>query len=130
MRRLFSIVGMAPVLHPEDTVLEAADLMRILNICAAPVIEDNKLVGTVGGRHPDRVLGGYGHDPQAWKVGDIMNRLPPFCFIGSSPRQIIHSMNAHHLDILPIVDQQMHLVGSVARDELGLAMDLRLHPAA
>ena len=70
----------AGALEPGDDVQTAGRRMREHDAADWPVAEDRKLVGKVEEKNPDWQLGGHGHDPKSWRVGEIMSRELVFCF--------------------------------------------------
>ena len=105
-------------LAPTDTVATAAERMRELDAKKLPVAEDRKLVGVVEDNNPDCKLGGRGHDPQTWQVGEIMKRDAIFCFEDEGCKAAHRKMEEHDLKYLPVVDRQMKIVSIVEREEV------------
>lgn len=105
-------------LHPEDTVRAAGERMRQQHTATWPVAEDHKLVGTVDEQNPDWELGGHGHDPESWRVGQIMSREVVFCYEDEDCAQAERLMKDRGLDFLPVVDRQMRIVGIFSRKEV------------
>jgi CBS domain-containing protein len=108
----------AGALHPDDTVETAGERMREHQAEAWPVTEDRKLVGIVDQENPDWKIGGHGHDPKTWKVGEIMNREAIFCYEDEDCAQARKVMEEHGLHYLPVVDRQMRIVGIFSGDEI------------
>ena len=105
-------------LHPEDTVETAGDRMREHDANAWPVAEDRKLVGAVDEKNPDWKIGGRGHDPKSWQVGQIMNREVVFCYEDEDCAHAEEVMRQRGLLHLPVVDRQMRIVGIFSRQEI------------
>jgi CBS domain-containing protein len=76
------------------------------------------LVGEIERRNPDWQLGGQGHDPKTWSVGEIMSRELVFCFVDEDCDQARRVMEEHHLSYLPVVDREMRIVGIFSREEI------------
>jgi CBS domain-containing protein len=108
----------AGVLHPQDTVQTAGDRMRKHDAGAWPVADDTKLVGMVDEKNPDWKIGGHGHDPKDWQVGQIMNREVVFCYEDEDCAHAEELMSQHNLQYLPVVDRQMHIVGIFSKQEI------------
>jgi CBS domain-containing protein len=108
----------AGALTPGDTVQTAGDRMREHDAETWPVTEDRKLVGMVDEKNPDWKLGGYGHDPKASTVGQIMKRHVIFCYEDENCIEARRKMDDHGLQFLPVVDRQMRIVGIFSRGEI------------
>src|SRR4051812_39445254 len=67
-------------LTTNDTVSKASEKMRSTNSDVLPVSEGRRLVGIVDEKNPDRISAGHGHDPNAIKIGESMNRNIVYCF--------------------------------------------------
>jgi CBS domain-containing protein len=105
-------------LNPEDTVETAGERMREHQTDTWPVAEDRKLVGMIDRENPDWKLGGHGHDPKTWKVGEIMTRDTVFCYEDEDCTVAQLKMDERDLHYLPVVDRQMRIVGIFRRDEI------------
>ena len=108
----------AGALDVGDTVEVAGDRLRANHADAWPVAEDRKLVGMVTDGNPDRKMGGSGHDPKAWKVGEIMNHELVFCYEDEDCAAARTLMDERALSFLPVVDRQMRIVGIFSREEI------------
>lgn len=111
-------VEKAGALNPHDSVERAGDRMREHGASTWPVAEDRKLVGMVDQENPDWQIGGRGHDPKAWQVGEIMNRDVVFCYEDEDCGHARDLMEQRDLSYLPVVDRQMRIVGIFSRDEI------------
>ncbi len=105
-------------LHPQDTVATAGERMREQDAEQWPVTEDRKLVGMVKEKNPDWKIGGHGHDPQAFQVGEIMHTDVVFCHEDEDCGIALRLMEDHGLTILPVVDKTMKVVGMLSLDEV------------
>jgi CBS domain-containing protein len=105
-------------LHPDDSVKAAGERMREQHAKAWPVAEGRKLVGMVDEKNPDWELGGRGHDPETWQVGEIMSHESVFCYEDEDCARAAKLMEEHGLEVLPVVDRQMRIVGIFSRDEV------------
>lgn len=108
----------AGALNPQDSVETAGARMREHDTSSWPVVEDAKLVGIVAQENPDWRLGGEGHDPKSWKVGEIMKRDVSFCYEDEDCTAAERLMEERGLQYLPVVDREMRIVGIFSRDEI------------
>jgi CBS-domain-containing membrane protein len=106
------------VLHPDDSVKTAGEIMRKHDAKTWPVADERKLVGMVDERNPDWNLGGHGHDPKDFLVGQIMNRDMVFCYEDEDCSHAERLMAEQDLQYLPVVDRQMRMVGIFSRREI------------
>jgi CBS domain-containing protein len=105
-------------LHPRDSVETAGERMREHGAETWPVAEDRKLVGTVDEKNPDWKAGGHGHDPKACRVREIMKRDVIFCYEDEDCAAARRKMVEHGLNVLPVVDRDMRIVGVFTREEI------------
>lgn len=108
----------AGALEPHDTVETAGERMRAHDAETWPVAEDRKLVGVVDEKNPDWQIGGHGHDPKTWRVGEIMSRELVFCFEDEDCAKAGRLMEERDLHYLPVVDREMRIVGIFSRAEI------------
>ena len=105
-------------LDPKDTVQTAGDRMREHDAEVWPVADESKLVGMIDEKNPDWKLGGQGHDPKASRVGEIMKREVVFCYEDEDCAAARRKMDEHGLQVLPVVDREMRIVGMFTREEI------------
>ncbi len=105
-------------LNPNDSVETAGERMRENEAGAWPVAEGRKLVGMIDEKDPDWKIGGEGHDPKSWKVGEIMKRETVFCYEDEDCTAARLKMDERGLDYLPVVDREMRIVGIFNRHEI------------
>jgi CBS domain-containing protein len=108
----------AGALDPGDSVTTAGDRMREHDTSTWPVAEGRKLVGMVDEKNPDWKMGGHGHDPKSWRVGQIMRREVIYCYEDEDCASARRVMEEHGLSYLPVVDRDMRIVGIFSRDEI------------
>jgi CBS domain-containing protein len=105
-------------LHPDDSVQTAGMCMRDHDTSEWPVAQDRKLVGMINKKNPDWEIGGHGHDPKTWKVGQIMSHADVFCYEDEECARAQRLMEEHGLSHLPVVDREMHIVWIFSREEI------------
>lgn len=108
----------AGALHPDDSVQTAGIRMRDHDTSKWPVSRDRKLVGMINKKNPDWEMGGHGHDPKAWKVGQIMSDDVVFCYEDEECASAQRLMQEHGLSYLAVVDREMRIVGIFSREEI------------
>jgi CBS domain-containing protein len=92
--------------------------MRSLDTNRLPVASGDHLVGAVEGKYPERKAAGFGHDPETTLVRAIMVKKAYYCFENQSLDEAREIMCEHHLQYLPVVDENMRVMGIVALKDL------------
>jgi CBS domain-containing protein len=92
--------------------------MRSLDTNRLPVASGDHLVGAVEGKYPERKAAGFGHDPETALVRGIMVKKAYYCFENQSVDEAREIMCEHHLEYLPVVDENMRVMGIVALRDL------------
>lgn len=111
-------------LHPEDTLKTAGDRMRQHEAENWPVTEGRNLVGMLDQKDPDRIATQHGHDPNDYKVKEIMSKSLIYCFEDEDCATAQRLMEERDLLFLPVVDRQMRIVGIFSRAEIEKRMEL------
>jgi CBS domain-containing protein len=105
-------------LQAKNSVKEAGEKMRSLDTNRLPVASGDHLVGAVEGNCPERKVAGFGHDPETALVRGIMVKKAYYCLENQSLDEAREIMREHHLDYLPVVDENMRVIGIVALRDL------------
>jgi CBS domain-containing protein len=105
-------------LQEKSSLKEAGEKIRSLHVNRLPVASGDRLVGDVEGEYPERKAAGFGHDPETTSVRGIMSKKTYFCFENQSVGEAREIMREHHLQYLPVVDENMRILGIVARSDL------------
>ena len=113
------VVGRTGALKPEDTVQTASDRMRENKQTSLPVTESRRLVGMMDQPHPVQEATRFGHDPSTTTVRESMNQHALYCFEDEDRGHALALMIENDLQILPVVDREMRIVGMVSRSDLG-----------
>jgi CBS domain-containing protein len=118
-KRVKEVVCQEPkLLQAKSSLKEAGEKMRSLDTNRLPVASGDHLVGAVEGKHPERKAAGFGHDPETALVRGIMVKKVYYCFEHQSADEAREIMCEHHLDYLPVVDDDMRVMGIVALRDL------------
>ena len=111
---------------PGDTVSEVARMMKQEDI--GPVlIVDNKQSKTLVGIVTDRDLAikvvGEGRDPNNTKVEDVMTRKLVTCHADDNVENAMKAMAQYQLRRIPVVDENMKLVGIISQADVATRVD-------
>ncbi len=105
-------------LQERSSLKEAGEKMRSLHTSRLPVASGNRLVGALEGDHPERKAAGFGHDPETTPVHCIMSKKAYYCSENQSVDEAREIMREHDLQYLPVVDENMRIIGIVALRDL------------
>lgn len=99
---------------PENTLVEAAGLMRELDVGALPICDEERLAGMVTDR--DIVLRGTadGRDPNSTLVRDVMSVGVIHVFADQSVEEAARVMEEKQIRRLPVINRERRLVGIVS----------------
>jgi CBS domain-containing protein len=111
---------------PEDTVSDVAKLMKREDI--GPVlIVDNERARTLVGIVTDRDLAikvvAEGRDPQNTRVEEVMTRKLITCYADEDVENAMKSMAQYQLRRIPVVGENMKLVGIISQADVATRVD-------
>jgi CBS domain-containing protein len=105
-------------LESGSNAIEAARLMRDVDVGIIPVVEGDKLIGTVTDRDIAIRVVAEGKDPATTTLGEIASRelvtLDPAQDLDEALRLMAH----HQVRRLPVVEEDGKLVGIVAQKDV------------
>lgn len=106
------------VIHPNDTVRDAAEKMRTLNVGPIPVCDGERVLGMLTDR--DIVVRGIalGKDPNSTPVSDVMTSGIEYCFDDDDADGVLERMREKQLRRFIVVDHDKKLVGIIALGDL------------
>jgi CBS domain-containing protein len=115
----------ARCIGPENTLVEAAGLMRELDVGALPVLENGELAGMLTDR--DLVVRAIadGRDPNETPVRDAMSPSAMFVLADQEVEEAVRVMQQRQVRRLPVLDRARRLVGIVSLGDIAVAS----HPA-
>lgn len=108
------------VIHPEATLLEAAQLMRNLDTGAVPVCDGTKLKGMVTDRDIVVRALSEGKDPRSTKVSDVMTAPVVYCYDDQQVQEAINLMESKQIRRLPVLNRDKKLVGIVSLGDVAV----------
>jgi CBS domain-containing protein len=105
------------IIDPDQTLRDAAAIMKRLDAGVLPVAEKDKLVGMITDR--DIAIRGVaeGKGPTA-KIRDVMSHEVKYCFEDEEVDHVAENMAELQVRRLPVMDRQKRLVGIVSLGDL------------
>lgn len=106
---------------PENTLVEAAGLMREMDVGALPVCEDERLIGMLTDR--DIVLRGTadGRDPNVTSVREIMSGSVTSVRADQAVEEAVRVMEDRQIRRLPVIGRDGRLVGIVSLGDIAIS---------
>lgn len=110
------------MIHPDQTIREAAHLMAELDIGALPVEDSDRLVGMITDRDITvrAVAEGLGAETP---VRQIMTNEIKYCFDDQTVDEVTRNMAEQRLRRLPVVSRSKRLVGILSLGDLAVDED-------
>ncbi len=104
---------------PADaTLMQAAERMKLLDIGAIPVRENDRLVGMITDRDIAVRAVAEGRDPQKMPVREAMSHDICFCYDDESVESAAKLMEEKQIRRLPVLNRDKRLVGIVSLGDL------------
>lgn len=110
-------------IKPENTLQEAAQKMRSLDVGPLPVSDQNELVGMITDRDIVIRTVAEGGDPKKKKVRDAMTRDVACCLEDQGIEEAAEIMKSKRLRRLPVLDHENRLVGMVTLADLAVGCE-------
>src|SRR5439155_343968 len=103
------------VIHADNTVQEAAEKMKELDIGPLPVCQHDRLIGMVTDRDITVRSVAEGYDPWTTPVGEVMTRSEVYhCFEDQDVEEAARIMRQKQVRRLPVLNRSHRLVGIVS----------------
>ena len=106
---------------PDNTLVEAAGLMRELDVGALPVCEDDRLAGMVTDR--DLALRGVadGRDPNTTPIREVMSPGVVYVFADQQVEEVTRVMEERQIRRVPVLNREKRLVGIVSLADIAIS---------
>ncbi len=105
---------------PQDTLREAAEKMRQLNVGPLPVVDGDRPIGIITDRDIVVRAIALGHDPSTSRVADIMSTGLQTCTPETSLKEAGEIMKQNQIRRLLVVDDSGKLAGILALADLAV----------
>jgi putative phosphoribosyl transferase len=106
------------VVSPQDSIQQAAQIMRDRNIGALPVCDGQKLVGMVTDRDITIRATAGGQSPGQVRVEEVMTDDIYWCYEDQLVGEVLQQMGDSQIRRIPVVNRQKELVGVVSLGDL------------
>ena len=114
------MTGDAKAVRPENTLVEAAEVMRELDVGGVPVCDGRKLRGMLTDRDIAIRAVADGRDPRQTRVRDTMSDGIVHVFDDQDVEEAARLMAQHQIRRLPVIDHKKQLVGIVSLGDLSV----------
>jgi CBS domain-containing protein len=106
--------------HPEDTAVEAAELMQRADVGLVPVVGENqaRLIGVLTDRDIVLKVVAAGLDPRGTVVSEVMTSDPLSCRPQDPVEAVMELMASRKVRRIPIVDTNGIIVGIVSQADI------------
>lgn len=111
---------------PEQTLEDAAKLMRDLDVGSLPVLQGRELNGMITDRDLAVRATAEGRDPRGTRVAEVMTREALCIFDDQTVDEAAEFMQREQVRRLPVVSRSRELVGIVALGDLAVEAGTRL----
>ncbi len=114
------------VVSAQDTVKSAAEIMKIEDVGAVPVVEDvnsRKLIGMITDRDIVVNVIAEGGDVNT-KIEQVMSRNPVTCRGDEDVVNALDRMGQHQIRRIPVVDSKDRVVGIISQADIATRVDL------
>jgi CBS domain-containing protein len=106
------------VINPNDTLRDAAEKMRSLNVGPLPVCDGQRILGMITDRDIVVRAIAVGKDPNATQVSEVMSSGIEYCFDDDDTEGVLERMRDKQLRRMIVVDRNKKLVGIIALGDL------------
>jgi len=106
---------------PDNNLVEAAGLMRELDVGALPVCDNDRLAGMVTDR--DIALRGVadGRDPNSTPIRDVMTPGIVYVFADQPVEEMVRLMEERQIRRVPVLNREKRLVGIVSLGDVAIS---------
>ena len=108
------------VIHPNNTLEEAAKKMKDLDIGPLPVCEDKRVLGMLTDRDITVRATADGQDPWTSKVNEVMSPQITYCFEDQDVTEAARLMKEKQVRRLLVLDRGKRLAGIVSLGDLAV----------
>lgn len=108
------------VASPQDSVQQAAQCMKDLDVGSLPVCDGRKLLGMITDRDITIRASAAGLSPTATRVSEVMSPELLWCSEDASAEEVLRNMGDTQVRRLPVLNADKELVGIVSLGDLAM----------
>lgn len=113
-------------INPDTGLVDAAKMMRDLDVGVLPVTNGKALSGVLTDRDIVIRSTAEGNDPKDQKAGKIITDNVAWCYEDDEVEEASSKMKENRIRRLPIVDRENQLVGIVSLGDLAVEADEKM----
>lgn len=108
------------VIRPDNTLEEAAERMRVLDVGPLPVCDGTRLVGMITDRDITVRSTAQGSDPTVTKVAEAMSTDVVYCYDDDDVQRAADMMRDKQIRRLVVLNRDQALVGIIALGDIAV----------
>lgn len=116
----------AQCIGPDETLVEAASLMRQLDVGVLPVCDGEEVVGMITDRDITIRAVAEGCDPNQSRVGEVMTPGTVFVYDDQSVDETVHILERHQIRRAPVMTREKKIVGIVSLGDIAVGANAAL----
>lgn len=106
------------LVRPDDSIADAAQLMRDWDVGALPVCNGKRLMGMITDRDITIRAVAEQDSPSGMRVADVMTDEVLWCYEDQSVDEVLRRMGDAQIRRMPVINRDHQLVGMVALGDL------------
>jgi CBS domain-containing protein len=110
----------AQCVGPDETLVDAAGLMRQLDVGVLPVCDDGEVIGMLTDRDITIRAVADARDPGTTKVREIMSPGSVSVFEDQNVDEAVHMMEEHQVRRAPVLNRENRLVGILSLGDIAV----------
>ena len=111
---------------PNDNVVKAAQMMKLLNVGPIPIIESDetrKLVGFLTDRDLALKIVAEGRDPKSTKIEEVMTHKVVTCHMDDDLQKAMDVMAENQIRRIPVVDSGNRIIGIISQADVATRLN-------
>ena len=110
----------AQCVGPEETIVDAAALMRQLDVGVLPVCHEGDVVGMITDRDIAIRAVAEARPPTTTRVREIMSPGTVFVYEDQEVDEVVHILEKHQIRRVPVITRERRLVGIISLGDIAV----------